>query len=299
MGLLFTALLAALWVAAWRREKSIADELVHWKRVAQRRERYVSNLRKEHQELLQQHSRLHSRIDDSYAAPHKAEQSSAAGTANSSLAAIRSHFDAAPAVIDYVFMWVDSSNAQVQSTMEDAVRRKLIAHKPHFRRVRDDGTFEFALRSVLQKRRLEAIIRNVYIVTSGELPSWLLPWLGEVPSEVQSTLFTDRPLRAPLQPLVDECQGVANRRGWVRPRSLFLYPHRALFPQPSRELPTFNSNAILATLHRLPELSGWCARQTRASVHLKAPYLPLALLRCSDAPLSRGTAAGLSIPTMT
>ena len=119
------------------------------------------------------------------------------------------------------------------------------------------GTFEFALRSVLQARRLEAVLGNVYVVTGGELPSWLLPFLGDVPSAVRTSLFTHAPLRAPLQPLVDACRGITTRDGEVRPRSLYLYPHRSFFPDPARELPTFNSNAILAALHRLPNLSSW------------------------------------------
>ena len=280
--LLAAAFLAALAWAEWRREAATTESR-HWRLVAQQWTDYASNLRRQHRTLRRQHSELRTWIDDSILDPeiekarmHRSpvdgelhgavsRRVTLAGTANSSMA-IRNHFDVPPSVVDYVFMWVDASNQHVQAVMEESLRKKVISHKPFFRRVRDDGTFEFALRSVLQARRLESVLRNVYIVTSGELPPWLLPWLGDVPSGVRSALYTTVPLRAPLQPLVDECQGVKTRRGWAPPRSLYLYPHRSLFPDAARELPTFNSNAILATLHRLPDISRWCVRSLHRGI---------------------------------
>ena len=203
--------------------------------------------------LRRQHEQLKHFIDDS-----DASEDSVALDASPNDITFRNHFETAPSTVDYVFMWVDSSNKQVQAVIEEALHKNLLPYgRPEIKRVRD-GTFEFALRSVLQARRLEAVLGNVYIVTSGELPSWLLPWMGDVPSEVAASLFTREPLRASLQPLVDECQGhKARPLERERPRSLYLYPHRALFPDAAHELPTFNSNAILATLHRLPNLSSW------------------------------------------
>ncbi|KOO21948.1 hypothetical protein Ctob_000713 [Chrysochromulina tobinii] len=38
---------------------------------------------------------------------------------------------------------------------------------------------------------------------------------------------------------------------------LYVYPHNAFFPEPLRALPTYNSNAILAALHWIPNISRW------------------------------------------
>ena len=266
LSALTIALVAVLTWTEWRREAAASREVRYWKQVAQQWTDYSSKLRKQDRELRKQLADLRYQIDDSFSQqepelrenhPPKERGQNAqryktvAGSTNNS------HFDSTPSTVDYVFMWVDGNNAQVQAAMEEALRQKAIIRKPHIKRVRDDGTFEFALRSVLRARQLEAVIRNVYIVTSGELPSWLLPWLGDVPSGVWSSRFTREPLYAPLQPLVDECQGVKSRPGQVRNRSLYLFPHRAFFPDAARELPTFNSNAILTALHRLPDLSRW------------------------------------------
>ena len=42
-------------------------------------------------------------------------------------------------------------------------------------------------------------------------------------------------------------------------RRLFVVPHAALFAreEAERDLPTFNSNAVLAAIHRLPGLAEW------------------------------------------
>ena len=264
IGVLAVALLVALSALAWisfRRE----IEVRHWKQVARQQEQHASEMLFKQREVRRQHDELQSWIDDYYALDSARLQAEMgprrAGRAvnNNSISTGR-HFDSSPSVVDYVFMWVDAGNPHVESTMASALRNKQLSRRPDIQRVRDDGTFQFALRSVLQTPRLEAAIRNVYIVTSGELPPWLLPWLGDVPNDVRSSLFTRTPLRAPLQPLVDECQGRAWRASHghaVRARSLYVYPHNAFFPEPLRALPTYNSNAILAALHWIPNISRW------------------------------------------
>ena len=259
----------------WRRAAA-SEEARRWRAEAQAGASAASELRQRHDKLVKEYGELRSWADDlqqrhfrsssersngggsrdpGIVNPRAAAAATAAAAANRSSATSR--FDSRPDVVDYVFMWVDASNQRVQATIAEAVAKKVIRQRPHNKRVRDDGTFQFAIRSVLQAPKLEAAIRNVYVVTSGEVPPWLLPWLGDVPAQVRSSCFTDEPLSAPLQPLVDKCQGVERRQGPVPPRRLYLYPHRQLFSDAAHELPTFNSNAILAVLHRLPDLSRW------------------------------------------
>ena len=38
---------------------------------------------------------------------------------------------------------------------------------------------------------------------------------------------------------------------------LIMVPHATIFPDPETELPTFNSNSILCSLHRIPNISEW------------------------------------------
>ena len=52
-------------------------------------------------------------------------------------------------------------------------------------------------------------------------------------------------------------EGGAAEGGAAEGRRLFLVPHAAIFPEAEKELPTFNSNAILALIHRLPHLGRW------------------------------------------
>ena len=162
-----------------------------------------------------------------------------------------SQFESAPSLVDYVFMWVDSSNRHVLQSIVEAQQKHFITDPPHAARVRDDGTFQFAVRSLLQSKLMMSI-RNVYIVTSGEVPRWLTPWFGALTPD--ESPFTQRPLNTSLRSLIDECAG---RPGHARSGQLILHPYRSLFSDPVHELPTFNSNAILATLHRIPGLSRW------------------------------------------
>ena len=59
-----------------------------------------------------------------------------------------SYFKDAPLRVDYVFMWVDSNNWHVKQSIEEALRKRFIPHPPHVSRVRDDGTFQFAVSSL-------------------------------------------------------------------------------------------------------------------------------------------------------
>ena len=134
-----------------------------------------------------------------------------------------------------------------------------------------------------------AALGNVYIVTSGEIPSWLpahqLRPVG--PGAVNATVagfasdaaadddgartscharhgFTRTVLSMPLDGLIAASGGgAAHLRHRPPPplgstrRRLFVVPHSALFPAPARELPTFNSNGVLSVVHRIPRLGKW------------------------------------------
>ena len=207
-------------------------------------------------------------------------------------------FPSPPRWVDVVFTWVNGSHPEVSRQLLDAYNAGALPYRPHDSRYRDDGLFEYAVRSLLAADGLMPSVRHVYIVTSGELPSWL-PTHSLRPvgprarrranrtarggREDERTChaiggFTTTTLSTPLEPLIRlsrrrerrgrpgaaggeaaAAAGVASA-AFERPaggRRLFIVPHSALFPAPSLELPTFNSNAILAVLHRIPQLAPW------------------------------------------
>ena len=77
----------------------------------------------------------------------------------------------APERVDVVYMWVNGSDPVHNEALKRAQSSKLLQYRPHTSRFRDEGVFEYALRSLLRARRLMARVRHVYIVTAGEVPS--------------------------------------------------------------------------------------------------------------------------------
>ena len=61
--------------------------------------------------------------------------------------------------------------------MRQARAARLLPYTPHASRFRDEGIFEYALRSALGTAVM-AQMRHVYLVSSGEVPSWLPSALG-------------------------------------------------------------------------------------------------------------------------
>ena len=93
-------------------------------------------------------------------------------------------------------MWVNGSDPVHDQALKRAQSSKLLQYRPHTSRFRDEGVFEYALRSLLRARRLMARVRHVYIVTAGEVPSWL-PLDGA--AAVDGTPLPARALRPPLR----------------------------------------------------------------------------------------------------
>ncbi|KAL1520015.1 hypothetical protein AB1Y20_023495 [Prymnesium parvum] len=159
-------------------------------------------------------------------------------------------FARAPSQVDAVFMWVNGSHPRFRQQLDAARRARQLPYEPHAARYRDDGLLQYAVLSLLSAPRLVGALRHVYVVTSGEVPAFV----GGGGAEG----FTDRVLSVPLQGLLDRC----GRQGGRRPvggerRRLFIVPHAALFSDQEMELPTFNSNAVLAAIHKLPHLGEW------------------------------------------
>ena len=205
-----------------------------------------------------------------------------------------------PRWVDVVYTWVNGTHPEVERQLVEANRHGRLPYRAHSSRFRDDGLLEFALRSLLAADALMSTVRHVYIVTSGEIPSWLpshrLEPVGSTPLAEQqqqhhhragSSLpgtpqqaschtrngFTRTTLSMPLEPLV-AASGGHSTATWhaafsstststfssstlSSDRKLFVVPHSAIFPEPSRELPTFNSNSILCALHRIPSIGRW------------------------------------------
>jgi hypothetical protein len=118
--------------------------------------------------------------------------------------------------IDAVYLWVNGNDPEHR-----ALRRAYEARLPERpdadsagpQRFRDHGELRYSLRSL---ETYAPWIRNVYVVTNGQVPGWL---------------------------------DTSNPR-------VTVVRHEAIFPD-SRDLPTFNSNAISLHLHRIPGLSRW------------------------------------------
>ena len=179
--------------------------------------------------------------------------------------AVRKHARA-PQLVDVVYTWVNGSQPEFQRTLLAADVSSTLPYRPHASRFRDDGLLQFALRSLLQSDALMRSVRHVYIVSSGEVP-WFLrdelrPLVNGSAAECGGAArgFTYVPLAMPLSPLVARARqgyGAGGRIGGGSASRLFVVPHSAIFPNPAADLPTFNSNGILCSLHRLPQLSDW------------------------------------------
>ncbi len=170
-----------------------------------------------------------------------------------------------PAWVDAVYLWVNGSQSEVQRSLLSAETRGLLPYRPHSSRFRDDGLLQYALRSLLTAERLVSSVRHVYLLTSGEIPSWLPADLRALDGSPRgaSPRFTEEMVWTPLAPLLERARPVnrelaaALAAAGGDERKLFIVPHSSSFPEPAAELPTFNSNAVLSTIHRIPGLSEW------------------------------------------
>ena len=197
-----------------------------------------------------------------------------------------------PRWVDVVYTYVNGSHPEVERQLQRARTDNTLPYRPHAARYRDDGLFQFALRSLLAAQLVRSV-RHVYIVTSGEIPSFLpmheLRAVGRRDPSASSNYTDDAPssstadgswranrsvscharhgftrttLAMPLEGLIESSGGGAHLRASRdgvarRRRMLYIVPHAALFPAPAEELPTFNSNGILCVLHRIPRLGKW------------------------------------------
>lgn len=116
-----------------------------------------------------------------------------------------------PEPIDLVYTWVNGSDAQLLSQMSQYPESNTDGHKIH---EMDNNELLYSLRSV---EKYAPWVRHIYIVTNGQIPSWL---------------------------------------NLLNPR-LSVVTHTDIFPSSSIDmtLPTFNLQAIQLTLHRIPNLS--------------------------------------------
>jgi hypothetical protein len=119
--------------------------------------------------------------------------------------------DRAP--IDVVYTWVNSADPEWRAAKNTWADRQHIESpsSENEERYLDRDELRYSLRSVWA---YAPFIRNVFIVTAGHVPEWLVS-------------DHDR---------------------------IRVVPHAEIFPN-SGELPTFNSHAIEACLHRIPDLS--------------------------------------------
>jgi len=179
-------------------------------------------------------------------------------------------FASAPRLVDIVYTWVNGSQVEFRHALRKATSEGRLPYEPDVSRYRDDGLLQYSLRSLLQADALMRSVRHVYIVSSGEVPSFL-PAHAFRPvdmTEASSTDptcgaavgFTRTPISMHLKPLVERSRRGRSAGGPIgggEESRLFVVPHAAIFPDAAAELPTFNSNAILCSLHRLPGLSDW------------------------------------------
>ena len=116
--------------------------------------------------------------------------------------------------IDIVYTWVDDTDINWQAHR----KKHAIEYQPLLNnldantknRYRNRDELKYSLRSIY---KFASFVNHIYIVTSGQRPSWL----------------KDDP-------------------------KITLIDHQEIFPNKS-DLPTFNSQAIEANLHRIPNLS--------------------------------------------
>lgn len=115
-------------------------------------------------------------------------------------------------LVDVVYTWVDSSDPEWSRERDRWSGRTeiVMASAANEERYLDRDELRYSLRSVMM---YAPFVRNIYIVTHGHRPSWL----------------------------VDDDR-------------IRVVPHHEIFPDPS-VLPTFNSHAIEACLHRIPGLA--------------------------------------------
>ena len=187
-----------------------------------------------------------------------------------------------PKWIDVIYTYVNGSHPEVERQLQRAKDTDMLPYRPHDARYRDDGLFQFALRSLLAAQLVQNV-RNVYIITSGEIPTFLpmheLRPVGRrddrsgddrtddaanrtrrLPSCHAQSGFTQTTLGMPLEQLITSSGGSTHHHESSpgrRRRMLYIVPHAVLFPDPPTELPTFNSNAILCVAHRIPRLGRW------------------------------------------
>ena len=107
--------------------------------------------------------------------------------------------------VDLVYTWVNGTDPLVKQNYKQVTGTDYVENG----RTRDFGTFLYSVRAA---DTFAPWIRQIVIVTNGQVPTWL---------------------------------NTSNPR--VR-----IVTHKEIFPNPDDDLPTFNSNAIESNLHRIP-----------------------------------------------
>lgn len=124
-----------------------------------------------------------------------------------------------PFEVDLVYTWVDGSDPEFQRTKRKYQQQEQPKSKysTETNRFRDLDELKYSIRTVL---KFAPFIRKIFLVTNGQRPTWL------------------KNLNPTTVPPIE------------------LITHRQIFPEPQANyLPTFNSIAIEANLHRIPGLS--------------------------------------------
>jgi len=131
---------------------------------------------------------------------HTPRESAAASRGRAFAAPVR-RFGSSPrdGPVDLIFLWVNGSDPHHRRAMRQAREAKLLPYTPHASRFRDEGIFEYVLRSALGSAVM-AQFRHVHLVTSGEIPSWLPSALG-LPAGAWPS-FVNATISAPLAPLL-------------------------------------------------------------------------------------------------
>lgn len=127
--------------------------------------------------------------------------------------------------IDLVYTWVDGSDQQWLAEKKKYLRiEKPKSSESHcLNRFLDMDELQHSIKSVLKFAKFP--IRKIFIVTNGQTPVWI--------TQEDNGLWSN--------PIDDRIE---------------LVFHHQIFPQPlEKYLPTFNSIAIEANLHRIPGLS--------------------------------------------
>ena len=82
----------------------------------------------------------------------------------------RHAFTHPPQFVDVVYTWVNGSHPEVEKTLIAAMASKTLPYRPHASRFRDDGLFQYAIRSLLAADGLTASVRHIYICHLGRDP---------------------------------------------------------------------------------------------------------------------------------